>query len=60
MMAAARPKPRTRDLDSAGSGSSTQLSGELFKLDASGDIGHIPRQGIGEPQTDVMAGLNCD
>ncbi|MGT2493724.1 tripartite tricarboxylate transporter substrate binding protein [Cupriavidus basilensis] len=55
-VAAARAKPGTMNFDSAGSGSSTHLSGELFKTEAGIDIAHIPYKGTGEALTDVMAG----
>jgi tripartite-type tricarboxylate transporter receptor subunit TctC len=56
VVAAARAKPGTMNFDSAGSGSSTHLSGELFKMEAGVDIAHIPYKGTGEALTDVMAG----
>ncbi|MDF3887361.1 tripartite tricarboxylate transporter substrate binding protein [Cupriavidus basilensis] len=56
VVAAARAKPGTMNFDSAGSGSSTHLSGELFKTEAGIDIAHIPYKGTGEALTDVMAG----
>ncbi|MDW3686784.1 tripartite tricarboxylate transporter substrate binding protein [Cupriavidus sp. CV2] len=56
VVAAAKAKPGTMNFDSAGSGSSTHLSGELFKMEAGVDIAHIPYKGTGEALTDVMAG----
>ncbi|NUA27900.1 tripartite tricarboxylate transporter substrate binding protein [Cupriavidus basilensis] len=56
VVAAAKARPGTMNFDSAGSGSSTHLSGELFKMEAGVDIAHIPYKGTGEALTDVMAG----
>ncbi len=56
VVAAAKAKPGAMNFDSAGSGSSTHLSGELFKMEAGVDIAHIPYKGTGEALTDVMAG----
>ncbi|MNK95462.1 Tripartite tricarboxylate transporter family receptor [compost metagenome] len=56
IVAAAKAKPGTLNFDSAGSGSSTHLSGEMFKMQAGIDIVHIPYKGTGEALTDVMAG----
>ncbi len=56
ILAAAKAKPGTVNFDSAGSGSSTHLSGELFKMLAAIDILHIPYKGTGEALTDIMAG----
>lgn len=56
IVAAAKAKPGTLNFDSAGSGSSTHLSGEMFKMQAGIDIMHIPYKGTGEALTDVMAG----
>jgi tripartite-type tricarboxylate transporter receptor subunit TctC len=56
LVAAAKASPGTMNFDSAGSGSSTHLSGELFKMTAGVDIVHIPYKGTGEALTDVMAG----
>ncbi len=53
---AARATPGALNFDSAGSGSSTHLSGEMFKMQAGIDIVHIPYKGTGEALTDVMAG----
>lgn len=56
IVAAAKAKPGAMNFDSAGSGSSTHLSGEMFKIQAGIDIMHIPYKGTGEALTDVMAG----
>ncbi|WP_439686205.1 Tripartite-type tricarboxylate transporter, extracytoplasmic receptor component TctC [Cupriavidus oxalaticus] len=56
VVAAAKATPGALNFDSAGSGSSTHLSGELFKMQAGIDITHIPYKGTGEALTDVMAG----
>ncbi|MCY1256534.1 hypothetical protein D9M68_80830 [compost metagenome] len=53
---AAKATPGALNFDSAGSGSSTHLSGEMFKMQAGIDIVHIPYKGTGEALTDVMAG----
>ncbi|MCO4863372.1 tripartite tricarboxylate transporter substrate binding protein [Cupriavidus sp. WGlv3] len=56
LVAAARAAPGMLNFDSAGSGSSTHLSGEMFRMQAGIDIVHIPYKGTGEALTDVMAG----
>jgi len=56
LVAAAKSRPGAMNFDSAGSGSSTHLSGEMFKMQAGIDIVHIPYKGTGEALTDVMAG----
>ncbi len=56
IVAAARANPGAMNFDSAGSGSSTHLSGEMFKMQAGIDVVHIPYKGTGEALTDVMAG----
>ena len=56
IMASAKARPGAMNFDSAGSGSSTHLSGEMFKMQAGIDIVHIPYKGTGEALTDVMAG----
>ncbi|MBP0637514.1 tripartite tricarboxylate transporter substrate binding protein [Cupriavidus sp. AcVe19-6a] len=56
VVAAAKATPGALNFDSAGSGSSTHLSGEMFKMQAGIDIAHIPYKGTGEALTDVMAG----
>jgi len=56
ILAAAKAKPGALNFDSAGSGSSTHLSGELFKIQAGIDVLHVPYKGTGEALTDIMAG----
>lgn len=56
LVTAARAAPGTLNFDSAGSGSSTHLSGEMLRMQAGIDIVHIPYKGTGEALTDVMAG----
>ncbi|CAG9168849.1 hypothetical protein LMG23992_01323 [Cupriavidus laharis] len=56
IVAAAKANPGAMNFDSAGSGSSTHLSGEMFKMQAGIDVVHIPYKGTGEALTDVMAG----
>lgn len=56
LVAAAKANPGAMNFDSAGSGSSTHLSGEMFKMQAGIDVVHIPYKGTGEALTDVMAG----
>lgn len=56
IVAAAKAQPGQMNFDSAGSGSSTHLSGEMFKMQAGIDILHIPYKGTGEALTEVMAG----
>lgn len=56
LLAAANAKPGTINFASAGTGSSTHLSGELLKSLGKVDIVHVPYKGTGEALTDVMAG----
>ena len=56
LLAAASAKPGTINFASAGTGSSTHLSGELLKSLGKVDIVHVPYKGTGEALTDVMAG----
>ena len=56
LLADAKAKPGTINYASAGTGSSTHLSGELLKSLGQVDIVHVPYKGTGEALTDVMAG----
>ena len=52
----AREKPNALTFASSGAGSSTHLSGELFKSMAGVDILHVPYKGSSQALVDVMAG----
>jgi tripartite-type tricarboxylate transporter receptor subunit TctC len=56
LIALARAKPGALTFASSGAGSSTHLSGELFKSMAGVDILHVPYKGSSQALTDVMAG----
>jgi tripartite-type tricarboxylate transporter receptor subunit TctC len=56
LIALARARPGKLDFASAGVGSATQLSGELFKVTAGIDIVHVPYKGGVAALTDIMAG----
>ncbi len=52
----AKARPGTLSFASSGAGSSTHLSGELFKSMAGLDILHVPYRGSTQAITDVIAG----
>ena len=52
----AKAKPGSLTFASSGAGSSTHLSGELFKSMAGVDILHVPYKGSSQALTDIMAG----
>jgi tripartite-type tricarboxylate transporter receptor subunit TctC len=56
LVALAKAKPGTLSFASSGAGSSTHLSGELFKAMAGIDIMHIPYRGSSQALTDVVSG----
>jgi tripartite-type tricarboxylate transporter receptor subunit TctC len=56
LVALAKAKPGTLSFASSGSGSSTHLSGELFKSMTGVDVIHIPFKGSGQALIDVVAG----
>jgi tripartite-type tricarboxylate transporter receptor subunit TctC len=56
LVALAKAKPGAINYASAGSGSSTFLSTELFKIQAGIDLLHVPYRGGGEAITSVIAG----
>jgi tripartite-type tricarboxylate transporter receptor subunit TctC len=56
LVALAKAKPGTLSFASSGAGSSTHLSGELFKSMTATDIIHIPFKGSGQALIDVVAG----
>lgn len=56
LLAAARAKPDSVTYSSAGSGSSSHLSGELFNVTAGVQMRHIPYKGAPAALTDVMSG----
>jgi tripartite-type tricarboxylate transporter receptor subunit TctC len=56
LIALARSKPGQLNFGSAGTGITTHLAGELFKIMAHVDIVHIPYKGAGPALTDLIAG----
>ncbi len=56
LIALAKSKPGALSFASSGAGSSTHLSGELFKAMAGVDILHVPYRGSSQALTDVVAG----
>ena len=55
-IAYAKANPRKVTMGSAGNGSSTHVSGELFKMIAGVDLIHVPYRGGGQVMTDLIAG----
>ena len=55
-VAAAKAQPGKVNIGSAGSGSGTHFSGELFKLAAGIDLTHVPYKSAGLSTTDVASG----
>src|SRR5512138_2598282 len=55
-IAYAKSRPGQINFGSAGSGTSQQVAGELFKIMASVDMTHIPYRGTGPALTDLLAG----
>ena len=51
-----KANPRKVTMASAGNGSSTHVSGELFKMMAGVDMIHVPYRGGGQVMTDLIAG----
>ena len=56
LIATLKKNPGKYNFGSSGAGSSTHLTGELFKLMTQTDINHIPYKGTGPLLNDVMAG----
>lgn len=56
LLATAKTRPGTLSFASSGAGSSTHLSGELFKAMAGVDIMHVPYKGSSQALTDVVSG----
>ena len=56
LLAMARAKPGQLNFSSAGVGSGTHFTGELFKAMAAVDVVHVPYKGIPEALNDAMAG----
>jgi tripartite-type tricarboxylate transporter receptor subunit TctC len=56
LIAALRKNPGKYNFGSSGAGSSTHLTGELFKLMTQTDTNHIPYKGTGPLLNDLMAG----
>ncbi len=55
-LAAAKAQPGTINIGSAGNGSGTHLSGELFKLRAGLNLTHVPYKSAGASVADVVSG----
>lgn len=55
-IAAARAQPGAVNIGSAGNGSGTHLSGELFKLRAGINLTHVPYKSAGASVADVVSG----
>ncbi len=55
-IAAAKAQPGKLALGSAGSGSGTHMTGELFRLRAGINMTHVPYKSIGPAVSDVVAG----
>jgi tripartite-type tricarboxylate transporter receptor subunit TctC len=55
-IAAAKAQPGKLNIGSAGNGSGTHLSGELFKLSAGLDMTHVPYKSAGAAVGDVASG----
>jgi tripartite-type tricarboxylate transporter receptor subunit TctC len=55
-IAAAKTQPGTINIGSAGNGSGTHLSGELFKLRAGLNLTHVPYKSAGASVADVVSG----
>jgi len=56
LVALAKAKPGTLSFASSGAGSSTHLSGELFKAMTGTELLHVPYKGSPQAITDVIAG----
>ena len=56
LVALAKAKPGELTFASSGAGSSTHLSGELFKSMTGTEIVHVPYKGSSQAITDIMAG----
>lgn len=56
LVALARARPGELSFGSSGPGSSTHLTGELFKSVTGTKMGHVPYKGQGQAITDVIAG----
>lgn len=56
LIAAARARPGTINYGSAGTGATTHLSGELFRLMTGAEIVHVPYRGSGAALIDLQAG----
>ncbi len=56
LIALARARPGTLNYGSAGSGATTHLSGELFRMMTGAQIVHVPYRGSGAALIDLQAG----
>jgi tripartite-type tricarboxylate transporter receptor subunit TctC len=56
LIALAKAQPGTLNFASAGSGSSSHLAGELFRVMAGAQIVHVPYKGAGPAMIDVLSG----
>ena len=55
-IAYAKANPRKVNMASSGTGTGTQMVGELFKMMAGIDMVHVPYRGLGPALTDLIAG----
>ena len=55
-VAAAKAQPGKLTIGSAGSGSGTHMTGELFRLRAGINMTHVPYKSVGPANSDVVAG----
>lgn len=55
-LALAKQKPGALNFGSAGNGSSTHMTAELFKLKANADLTHVPYRGSAPALNDLVAG----
>ena len=55
-IAAAKAQPGKLSIGSAGSGSGTHMTGELFRLRSGIDVIHVPYKSVGPAISDVVAG----
>jgi tripartite-type tricarboxylate transporter receptor subunit TctC len=56
LVALAKAKPGELTFSSSGNGTSSHLSGEMFKSIAKVDVQHVPYKGTSEAMTDLLAG----
>ena len=56
LLALAKAKPGALNFASAGNGSASHLTGELFKVAATVNLTHVPYKGTGQATTDLIGG----